>query len=352
MFVALAVGLSLAAQRVELAPARIRALEEAIEAERAHQGAVGLSVAVAAGGVLQWSAGFGSADLENGVPARAATVYRLGSISKPFTAVAAMQLYEQGKLDLDVPVQKYVPAFPEKQWPITPRQLLCHQTGIRHYKPGEIDSTRHYTDLTEPLKIFSADPLLFEPGTKLSYTTYGYNLLGSVVEAASGMKFMDYLKANIFQPAGLTAIRDDNSNTIVPNRTRFYRRSPKGEIENAGLADTSNKIPGGGLVSTAEDLVKFALALRRGALLQPKTVEMMFTPQKTRDGAETRYGLGWVTAPVGGPRSISHSGGQQGCRTLLTMFPDRDVVVAVMANSEHAKPTEFVLLIVKALAAQ
>ena len=142
------------------------------------------------------------ADVENNVPAGAGTVYRLASISKPITATAVMQLVERGRVDLDAPVWKYVPAFPVKPWPVTVRQLLCHQSGVRHYRGDEISSTRHYVDLTEPLKIFKDDPLLFEPGTRTSYTTYGYNLLGAVVEAASGMKFADYLEANIFRPAG------------------------------------------------------------------------------------------------------------------------------------------------------
>lgn len=314
---------------------RVQELERIITAEMARQNIPGLSVAVAAGGKMVWAAGFGLADLENHVPAKATTVYRLASVSKPFTAVAVMQLVEQGRMDLDAPVEKYVPSFPKKQWPVTIRHLLCHQSGIRHYRDGaEVNSTRHYTDLIEPLRIFQNDPLLFEPGTRFSYTTYGYNLLGAAVEGASGMKFLDYLRRHIFEPAGLSRMRDDNVYDLIPDRARGYRRVLGGKIENCALADTSNKIPGGGLVGTVEDLVDFAIHLNGGTLLKPETVRRMFTPQKTRDGNTTPYGLGWQIFERGSRRWVGHGGAQQGVRTLLLMRPERGFAVALMANLE------------------
>ena len=164
------------------------------------------------------------ADVENFVPMTPMTTIRLGSISKPITAIAVMQLVEQGKMDLDGEIQRYVPSFPKKQWPVTIRELLGHLGAVRHYQgDDEEGSTRHYTDRTEPLKIFAGDPLLFEPGTRFSYTTYGFNLLGAAVENASGEKFLDYLQAHIFQPAGMDHIRDDNVYAIIPHRARGYR---------------------------------------------------------------------------------------------------------------------------------
>ncbi len=314
---------------------QVQELERLITAEMARQGIPGMSVAVAVRGRVLWAAGFGLADLENHVPAKATTVYRLASISKPFTAVAVLQLVEQGKMDLEAPVEKYVPSFPKKQWPVTIRHLLCHQGGIRHYRDGaEMNSTRHYTDLIEPLQIFQNDPLLFEPGTRFSYTTYGYNLLGAAVEGASGMKFLDYLRRHIFEPAGLRRMRDDNVYDLIPERARGYRRVLGGKIENCALADTSNKIPGGGLVGTVEDLVDFAIHLNGGTLLKKDTVGRMCTPQKTRDGKSTPYGLGWQVFERGAQRWVGHGGAQQGVRTLLLMRPERGFAVALMANLE------------------
>ncbi len=329
--------LPLAAQRNALSPAKITEIGKAVTAAMSSTGIPGLSVAVGRNQELRWSTGYGMADLENMAPVKAATVHRLGSISKPITAVAAMQLVERGKLDLDAPVQKYVPSFPEKPWPVTSRQLLGHLGGIRHYtKPGEIDSTRHYGNLIEPLKIFADDPLLFEPGTRYSYSTYGYVLLGAVVEAAGGQRFTEYLKEHVFLPAHMNNIRADDVYKLIPNRMRGYRKTPEGEIQNCALADTSNKIPGGGLVSTAEDLVNFALAVGRGDLLKKETVAQMFTAQKTRDGKPTGYGLGWGVMTAEGKRRVGHGGGQQGTSTFLMLLPDDGVAVAIMANLENA----------------
>jgi serine beta-lactamase-like protein LACTB len=171
-----------------LPAATIEKVQTAISSEMARQGIPGLSVAIVTDHRIRWSNGYGLADLENFVPATPGTVYRLGSISKTITAVAAMQLVEKGKLDLDAPVQQYVPSFPQKPWPITTRQLLGHLSGIRHYQGDEIDSTRHYVRLLDGLAIFRNDPLLDEPGTKFHYTTYGYTLLGCVIESAAGRK--------------------------------------------------------------------------------------------------------------------------------------------------------------------
>jgi len=327
---------ALAAQP-QLPPQRTQLLEQVLNQQLLQHRIPALSLAVADRHALCWSAALGLADIENNVRAGIGTVFRLGSISKPITAVAAMQLVEQGKLDLDAPVQKYVPSFPPKPWPITARMLLAHLSGIRHYRgPEELLSTHHYSDLLEPLKLFAGDPLEFEPGTKFRYTTYGYNLLGAVVESAAGIRFTEYLRRYVFLPAGAERIQPDDVFRIIPNRARGYRLTAAGTIQNCGLADTSNKIPGGGLVATAEDLVRFALALLDGRLLKPATVQQMFTPQKTRDGKPTGYGLGWYISERGGKKWVEHSGSQPGTSTDLLLLPERGLVVAVLTNLERA----------------
>jgi serine beta-lactamase-like protein LACTB len=205
-----------------------------------------------------------------------------------------MQLVEKGKIDLDAEVQRYLPGFPKKQWPVTIRELLGHQSGIRHYREdgSDIDSTTHYTDRIEPLKIFKDDPLPFEPGTKYSYTTYGFNVLGAVVETLSGMKYTEYVQEHIFKPAGMDQIGPDDTYAIIPHRARGYRLQ-NGVLQNCDLADTSNKIPGGGFVSTVSDLVKFALRVNAGSLVKKDSAHLMFTAQKTRDGKPTTYGMGF-----------------------------------------------------------
>jgi CubicO group peptidase (beta-lactamase class C family) len=334
-FAAFAVAAAAWAQGLPLE--KTAAIERLVTAQMSRDSIPAVTVAVAADGEMRWSQGFGLADLENFVPAKGATVYRLGSVSKPITAVAAMQLWEAGRLDLDAPVQKYVASFPEKpEGVVTARLLLAHLGGIRHYQGDEIGSTRHYTDLTEPLKIFSADALIAPPGAKYSYTTYGYNLLGAVVEAAAGQRYLDYVRTRIFEPAGMDRIRDDNRIAVLPNRARGYTKQNDGQVVNCGLADTSNKIPGGGFAGTAGDLVKFALAVRSGKLLKPSTVETLFTAQKTSDGKRVGYGLGWALESVNGRPAVGHSGGQQGTSTMLLMLPQEGHVVAVMCNLDGA----------------
>ena len=322
----------------ELAPEKISRIERAISSEMSSQSIPALSVALATGNELQWSAGYGMSDLENFVPAKASTVYRLASISKSITATALLQLAERGKVDLDAPVQQYLPSFPLKEWPVTPRLLLSHLGGIRHYKGAEdFGSTRHYASVTEALRAFQDDELLHEPGTKYLYTTYGYSVLGAIVEAVSGMPFADYLHEHIFEPAGMRLIRDDDSTAIIPNRARGYAKDSQDRLRNCALADTSNKVPGGGLAGTAEDLARFAIALNRGKLLRKDTVERMFTRSATRDGKPLSYGQGVFISEWQGKRRVSHGGGQQGTSTLLQLFPDSGAALAIMCNLEGAK---------------
>jgi CubicO group peptidase (beta-lactamase class C family) len=324
-----------------LSAARQQEIEKIISQEMARQNMPGLSVAVAVGGELAWSTGYGLADLENFVPAKSLTMYRLASISKPITAVAVMQLTEAGKIDLDQSIRRYVPTFPAKPWTITVRHLLSHLGGIRHYENSEeINSTRHYPDMLSPLRIFQNDPLVAEPGSKFHYSSYGYVLLGAAVESAAGQRYLDYLRTRIFPAAGMERVRQDHLFAIIPNRARGYVLNAAGQLQNCSLADTSNKVAGGGLIGTAEDLVRFALAVRSGRLLRPGAVETMFTAQKTSDGKPSLYGLGWNVTTLDGSKLVSHTGGQQGTSTILAMLPREGVAVVLMTNLEKAQLRE------------
>jgi serine beta-lactamase-like protein LACTB len=294
----------------------------------------GLTAAVVLDRELVWSAGFGMADLENFVPAKAVTMYRLASVTKPITATAVLQLSERGRLDLDAPVQRYVPTFPEKPWPVTSRQLLCHQSGIRNWTPEEFRNTRRFSSVADSLAAFKDDPLLFEPGTQTLYTSFGYTLLGAVVEAAAGTGYMEYLRTAVFEPAGMAWTRADEVQAVIPNRAGGYQAGSGGEILNSALSDVSNRLPGGGLLSTAEDTALFAATLLQGGLLKPDTLEAAFTRQKTKDGRLTGYGLGWVVGRTRGSREVYHIGGQQKVSTVLYLLPDGGTAVVILGNLE------------------
>lgn len=307
--------------------------EAAVAAAISAEHISGLSLAVVEDGKLQWAAGWGYADLEGYVPFAPGTVWRLGSISKSLTAVAAMQLVERGKLDLEAPIQTYCPAFPKKPQPITSRQLLGHLSGIRHYKQGEnFNSTRHYDSIASSLDTFKDDALLHPPGT-YTYSTYGYVVLGCVIEGASGRKFTDYLRENVTGPAGMERTRADDLRPVVARRARGYQVLESGELGNSELADTSNKIPGGGLVSTAEDLGRFAIALQKSVLLKPETFAQMQLPMKMSDGKDSPY-FGWSIGDKAGDKTLTHTGSQQGTSTALLMVPSRGFAVALISNTE------------------
>ena len=300
----------------------------------------GISVAVVRDGVPVWSEGFGVADLENYSLATSSTLYRLGSISKPITAVAVLQLWEQGKIDLDAPVQKYCPAFPQKEAPITTRQLLGHLGGIRHYRDdgkGDVpeDSARHFAGMQESLQLFANDPLVAPPGTKFNYSTYGYTLVGCVLEGAASTKYVDYVREHVFEAAAMYSTRPDDFFAIVQHRTRWYHKDKSGAVHNAGVLDSSYKIPGGGLISSADDMARFASAMLNGKLVKPSTRNMMWATQRTTDGKPTGYGLGWGVDDKLGLTRISHGGGQQGTSTFLALAPDRAAAVVVLANMDN-----------------
>ena len=195
----------LEAQSKSLSEAKRTQIEKAASSFMAANSVPGISAAVVQDGELVWSAGFGMADLENSVPATSFTLFRLGSISKPITATAILQLSERGKLELDAEVQKYCPAFPKKEWPITTRELLGHLGGIRHYNPdgkGDIpeDSAKHFSSMEDSLQIFAGDALVAKPGTKFHYSTYGYTVLGCVLEGAASEKIRGLCERKCFRP--------------------------------------------------------------------------------------------------------------------------------------------------------
>ena len=351
-----------------LPPETVKTIEALIASEQAKLKIPGLSVAIATNNQLRYARGFGLADLENSVPAKATTVYRTASVAKTLTATAVMQLVEQGKLDLDAPVQKYCAAFPEKGATITVRHLLTHQSGIRHYKSRvEAAGTEHYASIADSLKAFKDDPLLFEPGARYSYTTYGYSVLGCAIEGASGMKYEDYLSKNLFQPAGLEHTRVDDVFAIIPDRARGYvkvdissylmlsesaRKQVKvGGLINAPLHDTSVKIAGGGFVASAIDMVRFAVAVNTGKLVKPETRAQMWTERRAKDGKETGYGYGWNVYQFGEQRVILHGGNQAGARSELRILPDKGIAIAVLTNLSDADLKDLLKGITDALVA-
>ncbi len=333
------------------AQSRAAAVERARALVRAHQaelGIPGISAAVGIDGIVVWSEGFGYADLENRVPARATTLYRIGSVSKPVTATAVVQLALDGRLDLDAAVQRYVPTFPEKDYPITTRQLAGHLAGIRHYRGNESvgEGQRHYDDVVEALGIFGEDPLLFAPGQRYSYSSYGWNLISAVVQGAAGEDFLSYMQERVFDPLGLNHTYADDPRLIIPERTRFYAYSG-GRTLNAPFVDNSYKWAGGGFIASVEDLVRFGSAHLSPGFLPQAGLDLLFTSQRNSAGEPTGYGIGWRVGTFGALfpedsplrsgrlaelRVMHHGGSSVGGRAFLLLVPEERVVVALLVN--------------------
>jgi serine beta-lactamase-like protein LACTB len=329
-----------AAQEAKLSPAKQSQIEAAISKFMASTHVPGLSAAVVEDGRFEWAAGFGMADLENNVPATEHTLYRLASISKSLTATAAMQLFERGQLDLDAPVQKYCPSFPQKPWPITTRQVMGHLAGIRHYKSGsqddpEVGNTKHFEKPIEAgLNFFKEDPLLSPPGTQFHYSTHGFTLVGCVIEGASGSRYVDFLRQNVLLPAGMAQTQFDDRFAIIAYRTRFYDKTASGVVRNADFLDSSYKIPGGGWLSSAEDMARFEVAVVDDRLIRRPTRNLMWTPLKPTDGSLDDYALGWGSGIENGTQGVGHNGGQQGTSTAFLIAPEQRAGVVVLTNME------------------
>ena len=310
----------------------------------------GLSVAIAVDGDIVFSEGVGYAELDNHTPATGRTVHNVGSVSKVLAVAGVMQLVEQGRVDLDATIRTYLPYYPEKRWPITVRQILTHTSGTRHYRQGEFGEYgllryRHFESFEEATELWRDDPLLYEPGTRWLYSSHAMNLMHGIVEEVTGMGFEEYLRIHVFEPAGVFATQFDVPTRIVHNRGRGYVRDGRGEFVNADPEDPSYKYAGGGIISTAEDLVRFALAINDGTLLAPETVAEMHrtqidpsVPEFVDDGEPRPLGheqaiVWFIRTDQAGRRYPSHTGTVKGTRSFLGNWVDQGVVVALQANA-------------------
>lgn len=311
----------------------ISQFEEFVEVRMIQDKVPGLSVAFKRGD-FTWAKGFGYSDLENKVPAKPESAYRLASITKSITATAVLKLVEEGKIDLEAEVQTYVPGFPRKKWPVTVRLLLGHLGGISHYKNYDVEGRiKVHKDTIEALAIFQDFDLVAEPGTQYNYSSYGYNLLGAVVEGASGESYGSYIQKHIFEPLGMTHSRLDDPMDLIPHRVRGYRII-NGEIKNSEYVDVSSRFAGGGTRSTVVDLLKYASGIMDKKILKEETWDMMFTSMTTREGRFTGYGMGWRVRPWKGHFQVSHGGSQPETRTHILIFPKEGFAMAIASNRE------------------
>ena len=340
-------GALLAAGAVQAAPASsaVARARAAIAESRRASPTPALSVAVVRGGEVVWAEAQGLADLEQDVRATPATRFRLGSVSKVVTATLAARLAQQGVLDLDAPISRYLPDLPAHHRATTLRQLLGHQGGVRHYadkdfaptQPGGTIDQRAYASTADALAIFIDDPLIAPPGTRYAYSTFSYTLASAVMEAAAKRPFLDLVEDELARPLKLSSLKGDQSIPLMPSRTRFYDPAPQGApaggFVNAPAVNVAYKWAGGGFIATPSDIARLGYALIRPGYLDAATHRMVFTNLATADGKPTLVGLGWrVDKDRQGRTRWHHAGAIDGGRAVVVIYPDLDLSVAFMTN--------------------
>jgi CubicO group peptidase (beta-lactamase class C family) len=291
------------------------------------------AVLVARGDEVLFQNGYGKANLELDVPITPETVFRLGSLTKQFTAAAILQLQEDGLLDINDTVDRYLPGYPHGD-EITISQLLNHTSGIPDYE--SLESTmvfRNAVSLDALMAKFSDLPFDFTPGSQFKYSSSGYVILTAIIEKVSGQGYADYLAEHIFQPLGMEATRYDNADTVLPGRASGYIWDDDA-YHNAEFFDMSNVVGAGGLVSTVGDMYKWDRALYTDALLSPAAREAFFTPTVSM-GDGMSYAYGWFIKETPEHTQALHSGGINGFVTFVIRDAATQLYVVALSNVEH-----------------
>ncbi|MGH9362426.1 MAG: serine hydrolase, partial [Thermoanaerobaculia bacterium] len=299
----------------------------------------GAAVIVIDDGRTLLRAGYGLANLELGVPIAPDMVFRIGSLTKQFTAVAALLLVQEGKLALDDEITKYLPDYPTKGQKITVEHLLTHTSGIKSYTSLAEWRPRWREDLTREqlVALFKDQPMDFAPGEKWLYNNSGYVLLGLVLEKASGQSYEELLRSRIFAPLGMQRTGYEQQDAIVPGRVAGYHRGPAGWL-NAPYLSMTQPYAAGALVSTVDDLARWNAALDAGTLVPKELLSRAWTAATTRDGKPTGYGYGWGITDWRGHHFVGHGGGIHGFQSYALREPREGLFVAVLSNAAGHEP--------------
>ena len=322
---------------------RRQALRDALADIQRRQRNVGLSGLVMLGGETVIAENLGYADLENQVPVTNETRFGVASITKAFTGLALLKLHEAGRIDLDVPIQRYVPAFPVKPaGVITARLLAAHLGGIRHWgnERNAALYARHFDDVNGVLALFKDDTLVAPPGTKVSYSSYGYNLIAAAIQSAAGVMYQDYVNREIISRLGLMNTGFDDVRRVQPHRARRYSyfdpwtfAVDSNAVYRVPDWDYSHNMAGGNMYSTAADLARFGRAIERPGLLSKESLDLLY--RRPRVGAvEATMSFGFYVSDSAAPHRLLNIGGSNaGLQSGLFVFPDEDLVIVVLANT-------------------
>ncbi len=310
-------------------------VDEYIKAQMKKRNIPGLALAVIEAGEIVKVKGYGFSDIEHNVPVRANTIFQSGSVGKQITSFAIMMLVEEGKIDLDDPINKYLDGSPGIWKDITVRHLLTHTSGIRDYEK-KIDYRGDYTE-EDFFKMASGQPLDFSPGEHWSYSNTGYVLLGILIKKVSGQYWGDFVHDRIFTPLKMETARVISEDDIILNRASGYRLV-EGEIKNQEWVSPSlNTTADGALYVSVLDMAKWDAGFYTPELLSKTSLEEMWAPVKLNNGKVINYGFGWWFKDIRGHRVTAHSGGWQGFSAYIARYIDDSLTVVVLANQGDVK---------------
>lgn len=276
---------------------------------------------------------YGTANVELNSPVRPDSVFEIGSITKQFTAACILMLQQDGRLSIEDPIRRHLPDAPPGWSNVTIRHLLTHTSGIRSYTGQDGFEMRRRLTQKQFIQAVAALPMDFSPGEQAKYCNTGYNLLGFIIENVSGRNYWSFLAERIWSPLGITTATNRDPAIVIPNRASGYERK-NGAVKNRD-GDLTDVFAAGAIVSTIGDLARWNAAIDSHELLKPAIREQMWTPIKLNDGKPTAYGLGWRIGQAHGRRNIGHSGSTSGFSASLQKFPDDNLTVIVLCNSDE-----------------
>jgi D-alanyl-D-alanine carboxypeptidase len=302
----------------------------------------GAAIILAKDGKIVFRKGLGMANLEFMIPIEPDMVFRLGSITKQFTAVAILMLAERGRLNIDDSVNKFLPEYPMHDHTITIEHLLTHTSGIKSYTNMQDwpSLCRNDYSVEGLIAFFKDQPIQFAPGTRWAYNNSGYILLGAIIEKVTGQTYEQFIQQNIFNPLGMIHSFYDSPIRVIQRRVAGYNKGPEG-YTNAMYLSMTQPYSAGALASTVDDLVIWDSALHTEQLLSQESLQQAFTPHQFADGSSTAYGYGWKISEYEGHRLVEHDGDIQGFKTHAIRMPDDHVFVAILSNNGGTNPEQF-----------
>lgn len=294
----------------------------------------GVAVIVVQDGKTLLRKGYGLADVERNVPITPEMIFRIGSITKQYTAAAVLQLVKEGKVSLDDPLSKYVPDFPNTA-NVTVRHLLTHTSGIKSYTavPSFMQTLREDRTPIQVVDMVRKEPADFAPGEKWAYNNSGYIFLGIIIEKAGGMPYAEYMEKKLFAPLGLTHTFVGDENKVVRGRALGYEQGPDGSLRHARYISMTQPYAAGAIESNVDDLAKWNSLLLSGKVLDAELLRLAWTDSRTNDGKPTGYGFGWQIGDDDGVRIIEHGGGIMGFVSHGTLMPEKKLYVGLLHNA-------------------